>query len=601
MKPQIEICFEQLAYNPPSFKGTMRAWEEDCLFNDPEGTLDEKLRYSRQPPLLVLPNAGNVNRAAIVDYVKQYFEIWDITVTEVPYFFDQQKTTATGKILVKIFSIKVLEPFYISRDFNDIPSLFIGFKRWLCEWHKNQINVSSIAGYTSILKDNPLQIPADLGDDAPCIVLRSDGYGSPLSTINPSPDLVSAYKQFPAFQLASLIAHEVGHVLGLQHHGDLRNNARDGSNYYGLEYQHKDGWGPIMGRGRRSLEEIGQWSDGLYPSAYNWGGEQNDIKTMMVSWSLKKRPPYINYNIDTNFGIPQKLPRLARMITKEDIISAPNGDKSIEGMIGHPYDYDILKIVLEAGEYSFSIDSSIAANKVGVTLDPNMTNLYCECELNKEKSNIDISNSDAFQGEWPTNAVFKKIGFDRDETHIRFDGRLDGFKFKTSKFDLNLDKTTLVYIKVCGDWKDPVDGAKLATEVGKGYGQYGSMGRYYLKFEGKAPLGSKNDPIPNAHCEIFEYCTPNSNSNSKIALLVQDSKDESIQGSLQGIHVKELDIIIDGGKEKRKFLVYGEPKPSNYVPPATEKKFYITIPDPQTNECKRQEFIVGQIFPDKLI
>ena len=589
MKPTIKICFEQLVYDNRAYKATVRAFEPDCTFNDTE-TMEGQLRWIQQPPSLVLPNAGNVNRAEIIEQVKQYFEIWDITVQEVPFFSSDELTTETN-ILVKIFSLKVLEPYFISQNLDDIPGFWLGFKRWLCEWQNGMF------GYTPIIKENPFQIPADLGAFAPCIVIRSDGYrgATVSSTTHPLPNEVGTYRQFPAYQIASAIAHEVGHVLGLQHQGDLRNNSRDGSNYYGVEYQHESDWCPVMGRSRRSDQGLSQWTDGLYPSAWSLVGEQNDIETMMISWGLKKRPPYINYNIRTNFGIPKKLPRLARIITKEDIISAPNGDKAIEGMIGHPYDYDILKIILEAGQYSFSIDSSIPANKVGVTLDPNMTNLYCECELNKEKSNIDISNSDAFQGEWPTNAVFKKIGFDRDETHIRFDGRIDSSKFKTSKFDLNLDKTTLVYIKICGDWQDPVDETKLANEVGKGYGQYGSMGRYYLKFEGKDPLGSKDDPIPNTHCEIFQYC------NTKVALLVQDSKDESIEGDPEGIHTKELNCILNGNTIQRKFLVYGEPKPQDYTPPANEKKFYITILDPDSNECKKQEFIVGQILPEKLI
>jgi len=579
MKPIIKICFDQLAYSNRQYQIMLRDFNLDCT---PSSEVNWILGGSLEN-LIVFPSAGNINKTLIIDQVKQYFEIFDITVQEACFSSDEFNTETN--VLVKVMSLKVFEDFYRSKNFNDIPDLFRGFKKFFCVWPGEAI------GVTFVPKANPFQIPADLGLHSPCCLVLTDFYRN---------EDVSTYQQFIPEQIASAIVHEAGHVLGLQHQGDLRNKSRDGLNYYGREYQHESDWCPVMGRSRRSVQGLSQWTDGLYPSAWSPVGEQNDIETMMVSWGLKKRPPYINYNIKTNYGIPQKLPRLARMITKEDIISAPNGDKAIEGMIGHPYDYDILKIVLEAGQYSFSIDSSIAANKVGVTLDPNMTNLYCECELNKEKENINISNSDAFQGEWPTNAVFKKIGFDRDETHIRFDGRLDAFKFKTSKFDLNLDKTTLVYIKVCGDWKDPVDGTKMATEVGKGYGQYGSMGRYYLKFEGKAPLGSKNDSIPNAHCEIFTYCD-NGQYNQKIALLVQDSKDEAIQGSLQGIHTKEYDIILNGETEKRKFLVYGEPKPLTYNPPAGVNKFYLTILDPSTNECKKQEFIVGQILPDKLI
>jgi hypothetical protein len=570
MRAKITVMFDELLYPRGAYQRWAWKWKVDGQINSVEikgGRIYEEPPSSIPP--LIFPDAGPVNKSDIINFMKQYVEIFDVDVAEGN--FTQNRINSETDVLIKLCSMRELSLSALDPKFNTFKRLY-----WEIKQDGYPQGLTITADRTSI--------PANLGSEPSCILFFSDIWF----------DESNELRDFNSQYLANGMIHEVGHVLGLDHHGDIRNNEPNtNKNYYNYNanFLHQDNWGPIMG----VPSPFGQWSDGLYPSAYP--GDQNDIETIMVSWNLKKRPPFDNYNIQTNFAVPEKLPRLSRIITKEDIIDHPEGGKAIEGMIGHPYDYDILKIILQAGEYSFVIDNgSPSSNKVGIMLDPNMTNLYCECELNKEKENIDISNINAFQDEWPENGIFRKIGFDSNKKHIRFDGRLDNFKYKTLKFDLNLDKTTLVYIKICGDWKEPVDQINIATEVGKGYGQYGSMGRYYLKFEGQEPLGSKTVPFGNAHCEIFDYCSENS-QNKKIALLVQDSKDAQVQSPEIGLHTKEFPVNINGQLQNKKFLVYGEPLDINA--PEPPGKFFLIVPI--NGVCKKQEFIVGQALPENLI
>lgn len=77
-------------------------------------------------------------------------------------------------------------------------------------------------------------------------------------------------------QLAATAAHEIGHLLGLNHHGWTDGTEENRDEYYtpqtGL-------WAPIMGNG----DDVGgdRWSDGQYPGATNPG--QDDLAVMTDS------------------------------------------------------------------------------------------------------------------------------------------------------------------------------------------------------------------------------------------------------------------------------------------------------------------------------
>lgn len=69
------------------------------------------------------------------------------------------------------------------------------------------------------------------------------------------------------------VSHEVGHTLGLFHHGDTSNP------YYGGHGSGATKWGPIMGSA--FFTSLQQWSHGTYPGANNSG--QDDLATIATT------------------------------------------------------------------------------------------------------------------------------------------------------------------------------------------------------------------------------------------------------------------------------------------------------------------------------
>lgn len=86
---------------------------------------------------------------------------------------------------------------------------------------------------------------------------------------------------FVAFRsLADVIAHELGHTFGLQHHGftDEENIIRD--TYSGQAegfLASRGNWSPIMGAVGTAIV---QWSKGEYPRAYNVNADQDDLRSI---------------------------------------------------------------------------------------------------------------------------------------------------------------------------------------------------------------------------------------------------------------------------------------------------------------------------------
>lgn len=68
--------------------------------------------------------------------------------------------------------------------------------------------------------------------------------------------------------IADCISHEIGHSLGLEHHGLVKK----GKDSY---YEGADGWAPIMGTGY--YQELSQWSKGEYSGSNN---SQDDLKIL---------------------------------------------------------------------------------------------------------------------------------------------------------------------------------------------------------------------------------------------------------------------------------------------------------------------------------
>lgn len=82
------------------------------------------------------------------------------------------------------------------------------------------------------------------------------------------------------YSCADTISHEVGHTMGLTHHGRAGSPPQE---YYGGQGVGLTSWSPLMGaawadpQGQRYLEHVTQWSQGDYDGANNWGQEDLSV------------------------------------------------------------------------------------------------------------------------------------------------------------------------------------------------------------------------------------------------------------------------------------------------------------------------------------
>ncbi len=116
---------------------------------------------------------------------------------------------------------------------------------------------------------------------------------------------------------ADITSHEIGHNLGLNHHG------KGSSSYYG---GHGD-WSPIMGNGDGPID---QFSNGDYSGATN--SDQDDFFTMSF------------YGID-----PMADDFPDTVVAANDLNPADLSAYSIEGLVGSRTDVDVVKLTLPAG------------------------------------------------------------------------------------------------------------------------------------------------------------------------------------------------------------------------------------------------------------
>ena len=381
-------------------------------------------------------------------------------------------------------------------------------------------------------------------------------------------------------RIAETIVHEIGHNFILEHDGDNNDEY----------YRGHDIWGTLMGSPDDD-KHLAQWDKGEYKSSDN---NQNDVVIIARNIDLLKRPKNKNSLVlSSDFADfekdewPQELGYNIRNITSSDVITTAGGSKAIEGMIGFPYDFDILKILLKGGsKYRFWIDRSTNQDKYSM-LDVEMNILNCHCH--ESKSNNPQCNA----GNLPT--IYPK-DLSSDKIHcISYKSKLDSTKFdykkhpendgyKTVLMDIDLKYTSIVYLQIRGGKnKTPSDG----------WSRYGSVGKYNLQITAFGKV-SGNDPstflpskvTPKSRCEDFYYC--NSSQIKKIPLYIQDQS-ESGDGNIDEANIIKVGVCEDGDGIVKKFLVYGQPVGKDA--PEEAEKFYLPITKDQLN--RKQEFVTG--------
>jgi hypothetical protein len=422
--------------------------------------------------------------------------------------------------------------------------------------------------------------------------------------------------------IAETIAHEIGHNFYLEHDGDLNAGSREDREYYKGHGVGQYSWGPIMGNPNPSIE-LTQWDKGEYFKSTN--KSQSDIIEINRFLPFIKKPQK-SKNIFTEnnlkdfesdpapFFLPPSWPKEkgfnVRVLTKSDVETLDNGQKIIKGMIGFPYDYDILKIMLPFGDYDFRIDPKDPDNE-GTMFDPDMQLLNCHCQQSKDDNNPECNQNDlpSFYPENINQDKMQCIAFTTElggsYTSLRSFGGNDGFTLRSLIINIGDGYSSgsgtnsaprgygIVYLRILGGYNVNAD---------NGWSRYSSVGKYnirIIKDLGK-PTWSEdpnsflpNSVLPHARCEEFEVCTKT--GSEKILLYVKDG-DGGSSGSTSEAHFKEYKIIKNGKIETKEFLVYGQPVDVNTP---DDGKFYITVLDPATNQCKKQMFVIGSSWEKK--
>jgi hypothetical protein len=395
--------------------------------------------------------------------------------------------------------------------------------------------------------------------------------------------------------IASTAIHEIGHALGLEHHGLA--TAVTSEEYYDSPLSH---WNPIMGAARSTI--INQWNNGDYPNASN--PSQDDAFIISHSADFKKLPqnhPILLYPdtwknfyfFSTRLGLPDKtlITRNTRLISKDDIVTV-EGVTTIEGLIGFPEDSDILKIILKSGSYEISDYPNMATRSassefitmqcfnIQILKSQNTEISKQTTDLNQPKRTPDHENSsnpteftcsaEYLPNPFPVNSknacsailipeeVYESRPPLSDENAIVIPSP-GTFNEARSILNLSISETCLVYIKISGD---KIEGSQNFTS-------YGSLGKYNIIIKnndtGSFDLNSilSEKAPPNCYAtEKFTSFYPDQSLLYEDIFFTQDRSDfgsnEVYDGSSDHPHVKKFNVVINGTIKEIPILLQGK-------------------------------------------
>lgn len=135
---------------------------------------------------------------------------------------------------------------------------------------------------------------------------------------------------------AEAASHEVGHTLGLRHHGRAASGGLPREEYYEGHGTGATGWAPIMGVGY--YRQLTQWSRGEYARANN---TQDDIALM----SQSQRIPLLTDEHGGTRGTASNI----------------TGDRA-EGLVERRTDFDYFRVDLPAGTHSIFLQPAAFTN-----------------------------------------------------------------------------------------------------------------------------------------------------------------------------------------------------------------------------------------------
>lgn len=504
---------------------------------------------------LLIP-AARVNRAEVLEKTQKLFEIFkNITVKESDTIPDSWNVSTDLYMKIKPGLLPG------TQEFNDLELKYHPFKR--LKWVGFNTTEDFFRG-----KDVP-----ERGVEG---VYSSFGFALFTEVIG------------NASETAYVCAHEAGHFLGLGHQGDERHSVevkQKDLSYYGSSYTNQESWSPIMGY---FYGRLAQWSNSDYfPSSRN----QNDVYMMSRRSfsSLHKTPPkgYVwqtgrrgkPSGPPSKIGNTKKIRKLLRYLKEED-------GTVIEGMLGYPFDFDLYAIVVKPGVFYASVTSNS-----NLPTPCSLEIISCECQLDLKKYGI-IKNIYDFETPWVADpSVYDAysrdmIFMDNAKKFVVTEGSQE---YPNSSILESINDTTLIFLKVAGGWKEPVNGDRQPTTDDMGISQYGALGKYKLQISAPSSIPSFGF-IPFSKCEKFIIC------NNRRNIVLWTTERMGFGGSNTGLHVLKQPTLINGEIEEKKFLVYGEPinindplprLPSGRPAPGFYLKVIID------GQCKKQEFVVG--------
>ncbi len=556
------------------------------------------------PPLNFYKQYPDQDLKDLWEYVSYGLETFDINVTTDKSVYEN----AGGKKYMSIISFKPDPTFITTPNFwgetFGLTDYGISWKRFLCGDYRYDV-----AGQTYPI--NPEPIPVNFIFDSAFPIQYQIQAGQ-------TPSLAQLKFQNPFFKLikskesiAHTILHEFGHLS--KKYGMLHHDGQGTKDYY----DGHNGWFPIMGR-RPELDQkiildesvqgfqskfpffnvpsanrISQWSKGEYQSATQ---TDDDINILGKRYKWNKEP----YNkINPEYKKCYDGKRKARSIITSDFKVNTNNvhtyldsnTKTIEGMIGYSYDFDILKIILKKGRYKFEITTSNQS-----PFDPKVEILRCVCE---RKSSSSITCNKVGEN-FPQNIEnnFSCINYvDCDPKSSNRNILYPGYRnyknenVRLYSVEILLDYTTLLYLKISGNKKPDSE----PPDPNTGYTPYGSIGKYFLEIKKTDTSDAVEEDFactiipPAARCEKYDIC-----DGKKVFLLVQDNNMAQEDGNDNEAHIIEQSIIINGkiSPQERRFLVYG---PAIEIDATEEegKLYFQVIID---NQPKKQEFIVSKEY-----
>ncbi len=558
-------------------------------------------------------NHPNINE--IWEYASKKFEIFDVNVTTLKsIFLSTPNERRRLCILIRRPSASELNAAkYVGNTFelnrSENGPLPYSFRRWLIGTMDDDIDrpgtlffgglgfaQHTVTRHTTRLANNYLSCVTYINSSYARFKTSNGGW---FDVLTPS------LKDFKKELIGQTVAHELAHLMELRH--DTRGGS-PGSSDFDSYYAGHGAWAPIMGNPQmEGIQILDQWAINEYSSNTN---KENDIKILSADLKFLKPPcktcdPADGYGRPNSYGLEKfallkdsecwdtvsalgssmKFGYNVRLITKNDLKSGSKGNY-IEGMIGFPYDFDLLKFILPKGSYEFKIDNTPAEN-LGSTLDPQIDIINCHC--NKSKKDWDVAcDQNMLPGLYPENINIQCIAYDpcfskdnpSEYTVSKNFGEEDSFS--AVRATVSLSNRSIVYVRIRGGKEQTPD---------TGWSRYGSVGKYKL-------IVSKNggtfqttdlpsDPIPECHCKEFKVCDIKGNKGERV-LYIQDENENSSTQNQAEAHIKEYDIILEGKRQKQKFLVYGEPLP---LDAPEDGKFCIIVVDPITNKCVKQEFV----------